>query len=68
MFDRLRFHINMPDSALIIFLALDVMKKLRKPRKVRINVATKRHKRALRSKAKRAHRLGTGFKDAEETA
>ncbi len=43
------------------------MKKLRKPRKVRINVAAKRAKRALRTKAKRAHRRGTGFKDLEES-
>lgn len=43
------------------------MKKLNpKKRKVRINVAKKRHLRALRSKQKRAHRLGTGYKDLEE--
>ena len=44
------------------------MKKLRTPRKVRKNVAAKRAKRALRSKAKQAHRRGTGFKDLEEAA
>ena len=43
------------------------MKKLKKhKRKVRINVAKKRALRALRSKAKQAHRNGTGFKDLEE--
>ncbi|MCB1325124.1 MAG: hypothetical protein H7A21_09715 [Spirochaetales bacterium] len=42
------------------------MKKLRKPAKVRQNVANKRHLRELRRKAKQAHRLGTGFKDIEE--
>ncbi|MEQ9364801.1 MAG: hypothetical protein RIF32_11180 [Leptospirales bacterium] len=42
------------------------MKKLRTSRKVRKNVAAKRTKRALRSKAKQAHRRGTGFKDMED--
>lgn len=42
------------------------MKKLKSTRKTRINVARKRHLRSLRSKAKRAHRQGTGFKDLEE--
>ncbi|MCB1315032.1 MAG: hypothetical protein KDK27_03715 [Leptospiraceae bacterium] len=45
---------------------ITTMKKLRKSRKVRKNLAAKRHKRALRSKAKRAHRRGTGHKDLEE--
>ena len=45
---------------------INIMKKLRKPKKVRVNIANKRAKRALRSKAKRAHRQGTGFKDIEE--
>jgi len=43
------------------------MKKLRTTRKVRMNVARKRTERALRSKAKRAHRNSTGFKDLEES-
>lgn len=43
------------------------MKKLRKPRKVRINAAKKRAKRALRSKAKQAHRRGTGFQDLQDS-
>lgn len=51
------------------------MKKLRTPskksrrkslRQVRKNLAAKKHKRALRSKAKQAHRRGTGFKDLDE--
>lgn len=44
------------------------MKKLRTSRKVRKNIAAKRAKRALRSKAKQAHRRGTGFRDLEEAA
>lgn len=43
------------------------MKKLRTTREVRINIAKKREKRALRSKAKRNHRNSTGFKDLEES-
>ncbi len=42
------------------------MKKLKQSRATRIRVANKRHKRALRSKAKQAHRRGTGYKDMEE--
>lgn len=44
------------------------MKKLRKPRKVRMSVAAKRHKRTLRSKAKKAHRMGTGYKDLDDAS
>ena len=44
------------------------MKKLRTSRKVRINVAAKRTRRRLRSKAKQAHRLGTGYKETVETS
>jgi hypothetical protein len=43
------------------------MKKVRTTRKVRINIAKKRHARILRSKAKAAHRRGTGYKEMEET-
>lgn len=46
---------------------LNVMKKLRQSRNVRKNIARKRHQRALRSKAKRAHRQGTGHKELEES-
>ena len=42
------------------------MKKLKSSRSTRINIAKKREKRALRSKAKKAHRQGTGYKEAEE--
>ncbi len=44
------------------------MKKLRKPRKVRINRAEKRFQRRLRSKAKRIHRLGPGYSAGKEAA
>jgi hypothetical protein len=43
------------------------MKKVRTTRKVRINIAKKRHARILRSKAKQAHRRGTGYKEMEES-
>lgn len=43
-----------------------IMKKLRTTAKVRKNVAKKRLKRKLRSKAKQAHRRGTGYKDLED--
>ena len=42
------------------------MKKLRTTAKVRKNIAKKRLKRKLRSKAKQAHRRGTGYKDLED--
>lgn len=42
------------------------MKKLSTSRKVRINLAEKRHRRRLQSKAKQAHRRGTGYQDLEE--
>ena len=42
------------------------VKKLKTTRKVRIRVARKRHLRALKSKAGRAHRRGTGHKDTEQ--
>ncbi len=44
------------------------MKKDKTERTTRINIAKKRTKRALRSKAKKAHRNGTGYKDMEENA
>jgi hypothetical protein len=43
------------------------VKKLRTSRKTRINLQKKREKRALRSKAKAAHRRSTGFKEITET-
>ena len=39
------------------------MKKLKTSRKVRINIASKRFKRRLRSKAKQEHRRSTGFRE-----
>jgi len=45
---------------------LNKMKKLKTTRSVRIKVAEKRTKRALHSKAKRTHRMSTGFKEIEE--
>ncbi|MBI3396175.1 MAG: hypothetical protein HY042_10105 [Spirochaetia bacterium] len=44
------------------------MKKPRKSRSVLMTLTKKRTKRALRSKAKAAHRRGTGHKDIEESA
>ena len=44
-----------------------VMKKQTQSSSVRSNIAAKRRKRALRSKAKKKHRQGTGFRDVEES-
>jgi hypothetical protein len=43
------------------------VKKLRTSRKIRINLQKKREKRALRSKARQAHRRSTGYKEITET-
>jgi len=42
------------------------MKKLKQTKELRKKIAEKRHSRAMRSKAKQAHRRGTGYKDLEE--
>ena len=42
------------------------MKKLKTRLSVRKKLQKKREERALRTKAKQAHRRGTGFKDLEE--
>ncbi|MBX7058496.1 MAG: hypothetical protein K1X75_10565 [Leptospirales bacterium] len=42
------------------------MKKVRTSKKVRNRVASKRHARSLRSRAKQAHRRGVGYKDLEQ--
>ncbi|MCS7205486.1 MAG: hypothetical protein NZ853_07300 [Leptospiraceae bacterium] len=42
------------------------MKKLKTSRKVRINIQKKREKRNLRSKQKRTHRRGPGYKEITE--
>ncbi|MDH5656568.1 MAG: hypothetical protein OEZ34_11700 [Spirochaetia bacterium] len=42
------------------------MKKLKQSKDLRKKIAEKRHKRALRSKAKQAHRRGTGTKDFDD--
>jgi hypothetical protein len=41
------------------------MKKQKKPSSLLTRLAKKRHKRTLRSKAKKAHRNGTGYKNLE---
>ncbi len=42
------------------------MKKLKSKKKVRVNVQKKREKRNLKSKRKKAHRRGTGYKEIVE--
>lgn len=42
------------------------MKKLKSDKKVRLRVQKKRERRNLRSKQKKAHRRGTGYKEITE--
>lgn len=42
------------------------MKKQKTSNSIRVKIAEKRQKRALRSKAKKQHRMSTGFKELEE--